>query len=239
MTRAAWSAQIIQSLLVNSLEEKEALRECLMEELMGEHGDLNEAQRGAKTSAPRLGELQKRSPNPLPTEQSSSPSRIRPLLPQHHRRDDVAEGDGLLLADGSPPYGGADFQQPLPNQRMPTEPRGACSDAVRFITLPTICNQVQCTESFPLLEDGVKRRKPPHTHCRGMGMDMPNRSLSRAAAMTHSAVEEMSQEPLIGNLQWCCTPFFESFGIKDFFREGPISMSRWLQGIGIGALIGY
>ena len=23
-----------------------------------------------------------------------------------------------------------------------------------------LCNQVQCTESFPLLEDGIKRRKP-------------------------------------------------------------------------------
>ena len=41
MTRAAWSAVIALPvlLLVNSLEEKEALRECLMEELMGEHGD--------------------------------------------------------------------------------------------------------------------------------------------------------------------------------------------------------
>ena len=65
------------------------------------------------------------------------------------------------------------------------------------------CNQVQCTESFPLLEDGVKRRKPaPSTVAVGWGLDcLPaNGSLSRAAAMTHSAVEEMSQEPLIGNL---------------------------------------
>ena len=46
MTRAAWSAVIALPvlLLVNSLEEKEALRECLMEELMGEHGDRQSAQ---------------------------------------------------------------------------------------------------------------------------------------------------------------------------------------------------
>ena len=53
------------------------------------------------------------------------------------------------------------------------------------------CNQVQCTESFPLLEDGVKRRKPaPSTVAVGWGLDcLPaNGSLSRAAAMTHSAV---------------------------------------------------
>ena len=53
------------------------------------------------------------------------------------------------------------------------------------------CNQVQCTESFLLLEDGVKRRKPaPSTVAVGWGLDcLPaNGSLSRAAAMTHSAV---------------------------------------------------
>ena len=54
-----------------------------------------------------------------------------------------------------------------------------------------LCNQVQCTESFPLLEDGVKRRKPaPSTVAVGWGLDcLPaNGSLSRAAAMAHSAV---------------------------------------------------
>ena len=42
MTRAAWSAVIALPvlLLVNSLEEKEALRECLMEE----HGDRQAAE---------------------------------------------------------------------------------------------------------------------------------------------------------------------------------------------------
>ena len=52
-------------------------------------------------------------------------------------------------------------------------------------------NQAQCTESFPLLEDGVKRRKPaPSTVAVGWGLDcLPaNGSLSRAAAVTHSAV---------------------------------------------------
>ena len=64
MTRAAWSAVIALPvlLLVNSLEEKEALRECLMEELMGEYGDRQaaeasyrlEGQAAITTSAPRL-----------------------------------------------------------------------------------------------------------------------------------------------------------------------------------------
>ena len=45
MTRAAWSAVILPVLLlVNWLEEKEALREFLMEELMGEHGDRQAAE---------------------------------------------------------------------------------------------------------------------------------------------------------------------------------------------------
>ena len=35
-----------------------------------------------------------------------------------------------------------------------------------------LCNQVQCTESFPLLEDEVKRRKPaPSTIAVGWGLD--------------------------------------------------------------------
>ena len=46
MTRAAWSAvfALPALLLVNWLEEKAALRECLMEELMGEHGDRQSAE---------------------------------------------------------------------------------------------------------------------------------------------------------------------------------------------------
>ena len=46
MNRAAWSAVIALPalLLVNWLEEKAALRECLMEELMGEHGDRQTAE---------------------------------------------------------------------------------------------------------------------------------------------------------------------------------------------------
>ena len=54
-----------------------------------------------------------------------------------------------------------------------------------------LCNQVQCTESFPLLENGVKRRKPaPCTVAVGWGLDcLPAKgSLSLAAAMPHSAV---------------------------------------------------
>ena len=53
-----------------------------------------------------------------------------------------------------------------------------------------LCNQVQCTESFPLLEDGVKRRKPAPSRlpCTGTGLSASYGSLSRAAAMAHSAV---------------------------------------------------
>ena len=45
MTRAACSGVIAIPLLllVNWLEEKAALKECLMEELMGEHGDRQSA----------------------------------------------------------------------------------------------------------------------------------------------------------------------------------------------------
>ena len=68
----------------------------------------------------------------------------------------------------------------------------APSDTVRAPNAgEKLCNQVQCTESFPLLEDGVKRRKPAPIHsCRGMGagLSASHGSLSRAAAMAHSAV---------------------------------------------------
>ena len=68
----------------------------------------------------------------------------------------------------------------------------APSDAVRSINADEeLCNQVQCNESFPLLKDWVKRRKPaPSTVALGWGLDcLPaNGSLSRAAAMAHSAV---------------------------------------------------
>ena len=68
----------------------------------------------------------------------------------------------------------------------------APSDAVRSINADEeLCNQVQCNESFPVLKDWVKRRKPaPSTVALGWGLDcLPaNGSLSRAAAMTHSAV---------------------------------------------------
>ena len=46
MTRAAWSAVIalLALLLMNWLDDKVALRECLMDELMGEHGDRQTAE---------------------------------------------------------------------------------------------------------------------------------------------------------------------------------------------------
>ena len=47
-------------------------------------------------------------------------------------------------------------------------------------------NQIQCTKSFPLLEDGVKRRKPalvPDAVGQGLDCLPADGSLSRAAAM--------------------------------------------------------
>ncbi len=50
---------------------------------------------------------------------------------------------------------------------------------------------VSCTEFFPLLEDGIKRRKPAlvtdAVRCE-LNCMPANGSLSRAAAMTHTAV---------------------------------------------------
>ena len=88
----------------------------------------------------------------------------------------------------------------------------APSDAVRSITLPG-CSAIKCNalNLSRYWKTGLSAEsQPPSTVAVGWGLDcLPaNGSLSRAAAMPHSAVEEMSQEPLIGNLQWCCTPFF-------------------------------
>ena len=47
--------------------------------------------------------------------------------------------------------------------------------------------------------------------------------------MAHSAVRGESQEPLIGISSGAAHHFSETFGIKDFFREGPISRSQWLE----------
>ena len=87
----------------------------------------------------------------------------------------------------------------------------APSDAVRSLTLASSC-AIKCNalNLSRYWKTGLSAESQPHHACRVLGLDcLPaNGSLSRAAAMTHSAVEEMSQEPLIGNLQWCCTPFF-------------------------------
>ena len=88
----------------------------------------------------------------------------------------------------------------------------APSDAVRSLTLASSC-AIKCNalNLSRYWKTGLSAEsQPPSTVAVGWGLDcLPaNGSLSRAAAMPHSAVEEMSQEPLIGNLQWCCTPFF-------------------------------
>ena len=87
----------------------------------------------------------------------------------------------------------------------------APSDAVRSLTLTRRC-AIKCNalNLSRYWKTGLNAESQPLHACRVLGLDcLPaNGSLSRAAAMSHSAVEEMSQEPLIGNLQWCCTPFF-------------------------------
>ena len=80
-------------------------------------------------------------------------------------------------------------------------------------------NQVQCTKSFPLLEDGVKRRKPalvPDAVVQGLDCLPADGSLSRAAAMTHLAVEKVSRKLFIGNLPWPCTAFFGDLWDQQF-----------------------
>ena len=88
---------------------------------------------------------------------------------------------GLLrLADcvtAAPSIGGADFQQPYrindagPRNREEKHVRpercGPLNNAA-----DEFCDQVQCTESFLLLEDGVKRRKPAPSRlpCTGTGL---------------------------------------------------------------------
>ena len=106
----------------------------------------------------------------------------------------------------------------------------APSDAVRSITLPTSsaikCNALNLSRYW---KTGLSAEsQPPYTVAKGWGLDcLPaNGSLSRAAAMTHSAVEEMSQQPLIGNLQWCCTPFFGELWDQGFLHKGTLSKSQ-------------
>ena len=80
-------------------------------------------------------------------------------------------------------------------------------------------NQVQYTKSFPLLEDGVKRRKPalvPDAVGQGLDCLPADGSLSRAAAMTHLAVEKVSRKLFIGNLPWPCTAFFGDLWDQQF-----------------------
>ena len=67
----------------------------------------------------------------------------------------------------------------------------APSDAVRSITLPTSsaikCNALNLSRYW---KTGLSAESQPHHACRVLGLDcLPaNGSLSRAAAMTHSAV---------------------------------------------------
>ena len=95
----------------------------------------------------------------------------------------------------APSIGGADFQQPYrindvrPRNREEIDVLPErCGPSLNADEV--LCNQVQCTESFPLLEDGVKRRKPAPSRlpCTGTGLSASYGSLSRAAAMAHSAV---------------------------------------------------
>ena len=74
-----------------------------------------------------------------------------------------------------------DYAITSPERLAPAPPNNAADE---------LWNQAQCTESFPLLEDGAKRRKPAPSRlpCTGTGLSASYGSLSRAAAITHSAV---------------------------------------------------
>ena len=96
----------------------------------------------------------------------------------------------------------------------------APSDAVRSITLPTSsaikCNALNLSRYW---KTGLSAEsQPPYTVAVGWGLDcLPaDGSLSRAAAMTHLAVEEVSRKPLIGNLPWPCTAFFGDLWDQQF-----------------------
>ena len=102
------------------------------------------------------------------------------------------------------------------------------------------CNQVQCTESFPLLEDGVKRRKPAPSRlqCTGTGLSASYGSLSRTAASPHLAVRGSAaglldrespvlshtifRRPLGSRISFVCLYFA---GITDYRREAGCSQA--------------
>ena len=96
----------------------------------------------------------------------------------------------------------------------------APSDAVRSITLPRRsaikCNALNLSRYW---KTGLSAEsQPPSTVAVGWGLDcLPaNGSLSRAAALPLSAVDQVAQKPLIRTFQWLCTPFFGDLWDQEF-----------------------
>ena len=139
----------------------------------------------------------------------------------------------------APSIGRADFQQPyrikdagLRNREEKLVRPERCGPSINADEV--LRNQVQCTESFPLLEDGVKRRKPAPSRlpCTGTGLSASYGSLSRTAASPHSAVRGSAaglldrespvlshtifRRPLGSRISFVC---LYSTGITDYRRE--------------------
>ena len=88
----------------------------------------------------------------------------------------------------------------------------APSDAVRSLTLPTSsaikCNALNLSRYW---KTGLSAESQPHPQLPWDGGWIVCQLTGRSPVLPRyltQPYEEMSQDPLIGNLQWCCTPFF-------------------------------
>ena len=87
----------------------------------------------------------------------------------------------------------------------------APSEAVRSLTLTRSC-AIKCNalNLFLYWKLELSAESQPHHACRVLGLDsLP--ATGRSPVLLRwltQPYEVMSQEPLIGNLQWCCTLFF-------------------------------
>ena len=104
----------------------------------------------------------------------------------------------------------------------------AASDAVRPITLMRSC-AIKCNalNLSRYWKTGLSAEsQPPSTVAVGWGLDcLPaNGSLSRAAALPLSAVDQVAQKPLIRTFQWLRTPFSRDLWDQEFLSCSSISL---------------
>ena len=103
------------------------------------------------------------------------------------------------------------------------------SDAVRFLTLMRNCQSSAMHWIFPLFEGGVNAESQPRHACRVLGLDCllaTGRSpelLRISPAVRRSVQVSWSESPVHSYT------IFRDLWVKDFFCEGPIISSRWLQ----------